>query len=120
MPDNGCHCGQIPCYNMYHYLYHRFDSGCFVLWGLSRSMVMLYIFSMVYGLFAGSFTSTWPGIMREVKKRKVSADAGMIFAWLAAGRGIGSVVSGPLSETLLNGEPWLGRAGFAYGSGYGD
>ncbi|KAL8662126.1 MAG: hypothetical protein Q9202_005018 [Teloschistes flavicans] len=93
--------------------------GIFVVWGFSISLPPLYIFSLIYGLFAGSFTSTWPGIMRDVKKRRDNADSSMIFACLAAGRGVGNVASGPLSEALIHGFPWKGSADFAYGSGYG-
>ncbi|KAK8074815.1 Major facilitator superfamily transporter [Apiospora hydei] len=53
------------------------------------------------------------------KKKYGPVDTSMVFAWLAAGRGIGNVVSGPLSEGLLDGLPWLGRAAGGYGSGYG-
>lgn len=94
-------------------------AGVFLFWGLSASLPLLYLFCVVYGLFAGSFSSTWPGIMKEVQKKRSRADPGMVFAWLAAGRGIGNVVSGPLSETLLKGKPWLGQAALGYGSGYG-
>lgn len=93
--------------------------GVFIVWGFSVSLPPLYIFSLIYGLFAGSFTSTWPGIMRDVKKKRDNADPSMIFACLAAGRGVGNVASGPLSEALIHGFPWRGSAGFAYGSGYG-
>lgn len=47
------------------------------------------------------------------------ADPSMVFAFLAMGRGVGNVVSGPLSEALIKGEPWLGQAFGGYGSGYG-
>lgn len=93
--------------------------GVFIVWGFSISLPPLYIFALIYGLFAGSFTSTWPGIMRDVKKKRDNADPSMIFACLAAGRGVGNVASGPLSEALIHGFPWRGSAGFAYGSGYG-
>lgn len=91
----------------------------FTIWGFSMSLPPLYIFCLIYGLFAGSYTSAWPGIMRAVKMRKDNADPSMVFACLAAGRGIGNVASGPLSEALIQGFPWRGNAGFAYGSGYG-
>lgn len=93
--------------------------GIFIIWGFSVTLAPLYIFCIIYGFFAGSFTSTWPGIMREVQKKKNSAEPGMVFACLAAGRGIGNVVSGPLSEALVRGMPWKDHAGFAYGTGYG-
>ncbi|KAJ6178082.1 Major facilitator superfamily domain general substrate transporter [Penicillium mononematosum] len=91
----------------------------FLIWGFSMSLPPLFIFSIVYGLFAGSYTSTWPGIMREVVSQKPSAESSMVFASLAAGRGIGNLVSGPLSEALVKGMPWEGNVGWGYGSGYG-
>jgi len=42
-----------------------------------------------------------------------------VFAFLAAGRGLGNIVSGPLSTALVKGLPWQGQAVGAYGSGYG-
>jgi MFS family permease len=91
----------------------------FVIWGFSNSLAPLYIFCLIYGFFAGSFTSAWPGIMRDVTKKSDTADPSIVFACLAAGRGVGNVASGPLSEALIDGYPWRGEAGFAYGSGYG-
>lgn len=92
--------------------------GVFLLWGFSLTLPPLLVFSIIYGLFAGSYTSTWPGIMRDVV-RKSSAESSMVFACLAAGRGVGNIASGPLSETLLQGRPWKGEAGYGYGSGFG-
>ena len=91
----------------------------FLLWGFSTSLPLLCIFSLVYGLFAGGFTSTYTGSVREVKRADDRADAGLILGLLAAGRGIGSVVSGPLSEALLSERPWVGDAVLGYGTGYG-
>ncbi|KAI9892944.1 MAG: hypothetical protein M1814_000828 [Vezdaea aestivalis] len=75
----------------------------FLFWGLSLSMAFLTIFALTYGLFAGCYTSTFPGILREIQTRDPRAPTGMVFAMLAAGRGVGSVVSGPLSEVLIRG-----------------
>jgi len=36
-----------------------------------------------------------------------------------AGRGIGAVVSGPLSAVLLSERPWQGKIALGYGTGYG-
>jgi hypothetical protein len=38
---------------------------------------------------------------------------------METGRGIGNVVSGPLSEVLLKADHWKGRAWGTYGSGFG-
>ncbi|KAK0630770.1 major facilitator superfamily domain-containing protein [Bombardia bombarda] len=110
-------------------------AGTFLLWGFSASLPLLYVFCIVYGLFAGSFTSAWPGIMREVARQqreeredgdgsggdnaKAPADPTMVFAFLALGRGVGNMVSGPLSEALMRDAPWRGQAFGGYGSGYG-
>lgn len=102
-----------------------------LIWGLSSSLSVLYFFCVVYGLFAGGWTSMWPGIMCEVAQRAAAegesegqgqghVDPVMVFGWLCVGRGVGNVISGPLSESLLQGMPWQGLAGAGYGSGYGD
>jgi len=92
--------------------------AAFLLWGLSGSLAPLYIFSILWGLFAGCWASIWPGIMRDVQRKKENADSGMVFACLAAGKGIGNVASGPLSEALIRSGYWRGAA-LGYGSGYG-
>ncbi|KAK1756112.1 major facilitator superfamily domain-containing protein [Echria macrotheca] len=118
-------------------------AGTFLLWGLSTNLAVLYVFAIVYGLFAGSFTSAWPGIMRDITRREKlaaevasssnsgsegenngnnrtsTADPSMVFAFLALGRGVGNVVSGPLSEALIRNSPWKGEAFSGYGSGFG-
>ncbi|KAH6636225.1 major facilitator superfamily domain-containing protein [Chaetomium tenue] len=110
--------------------------GTFLLWGLSVNLPVLYVFCVVYGMFAGSYTSAWPGVMNEITKGRPAAegsdegegsgtdhgklaDPSMVFAFLAMGRGVGNVISGPLSEALVKGMPWQGQAFGGYGSGYG-
>ncbi|KAJ5925264.1 hypothetical protein N7454_007903 [Penicillium verhagenii] len=91
----------------------------FLIWGLADSLAPLYIFCIFYGLFAGSFTSTWPAVVNEVTKRSIYTDPSLIFGLLSTGRGIGNIVSGPLSGALLDQNSWTGVAGKAYGTGYG-
>ncbi|KAJ4334943.1 hypothetical protein N0V95_009034 [Ascochyta clinopodiicola] len=89
----------------------------FLLWGFSTSLPLLLVFCVVYGLFAGSYSTTYPGVMKAVDKSHKGADSTMVFAVLAAGRGIGNVACGPLSEALIRaGE--VGSEGL-YGSEYG-
>lgn len=95
-----------------------------LFWGLSPSLPLLYVFCFLYGLFAGSWTSMWPGIMKEVSQRGESdgyghVDPVMVYGHLCIGRGVGNVISGPLSDTLIKGMPWQGQAFAGYGSGYG-
>ncbi|KAI3342175.1 major facilitator superfamily domain-containing protein [Ustulina deusta] len=95
-----------------------------VIWGLSSSLGLLYFFCVAYGLFAGSFTSAWPGIMREVTREaqgssKGQVDPNMVFGFLCAGRGVGNVVAGSLSETLIRSSWWVGEtATNGYSSSY--
>ncbi|KAF5855191.1 hypothetical protein ETB97_009745 [Aspergillus alliaceus] len=78
----------------------------FLLWGFAVSLAPLFIFCVAYVVFAGSFTSTWPAILGEVRRKNAYADPGIVFGFLCSGRGIGNVVSGPLSEALMAGEKW--------------
>ncbi|KAJ5455664.1 uncharacterized protein N7458_003928 [Penicillium daleae] len=91
----------------------------FLIWGFADTLAPLYIFCIFYGLFAGSFTSTWPAIVNEVKKKSTYTDSSIVFGFLSTGRGIGNIVSGPLSEALLKRSAWKGAAAKAYGSGFG-
>ncbi|ETS02209.1 MFS general substrate transporter [Trichoderma reesei RUT C-30] len=112
--------------------------GVLLLWGLGSNIGILYVFSLVYGIFAGSFTTSWPGIMRHVLKAATAADMGassaedrsgsvgtskydplMVIGFLSIGRGVGNIASGPLSEALVRGMPWQDQAIGGYGSGYG-
>lgn len=91
----------------------------FLLWGLAASLPLLCVFSLIYGLFAGGFSATWSGMVAEIRKTDDRAELGFVFGLLAAGRGIGSVISGPLSEALVSDSPWVGEAKLGYGTGYG-
>ncbi|EHK17349.1 uncharacterized protein TRIVIDRAFT_195286 [Trichoderma virens Gv29-8] len=102
--------------------------GTFFLWGLGSNLASLYVFCFVYGMFAGCYTSSWPGVMKHISSigagsREESGgssyDPLMVVGLLSAGRGIGNVISGPLSGALLKGMPWQGQAAAGYGSGYG-
>ena len=102
--------------------------GVFLLWGFSISLPPLFMFSIVYGLFAGSYTSTWTGVTRDIINEKNSAEPSIVLACLAAGRGMGNVASGPITGSLLhdrngNAYPYVyaySRDGYyAYGGRYG-
>lgn len=90
-----------------------------LVWGLSSSLPLLVVFALLYGFFAGGFSSTYSGIIIEVKKKHEGADVGILMGLLSAGRGVGALVSGPLSEALLRLGPLVGKGSAAYGSGYG-
>ena len=89
----------------------------FIFWGLALNQAMLYIFSITFGVFAGGYVATWTGCALEVQKSTSSTDVASINGFMAAGRGFGCVLGGPISEALLS----LGtlEAKGAYGSKFG-
>ncbi|KAM0119693.1 hypothetical protein ACP6JC_003661 [Aspergillus fumigatus] len=94
-------------------------ASVFLLWGLANHIATLYAFCIVYGFFAGGYSSSWSALSHEVQKSERSAHVSMVFAFLETGRGVGNVISGPLSEALLKVGGWKAGAFGAYGSEYG-
>jgi MFS family permease len=92
-------------------------ASVFLLWGLAASTPVLCVFSLMYGLFAGGFSASFPGIIEAVKTQSLDADVGIIFSFIAAGRGIGAVVSGPLSARMMGTGQWEAGIG-GYGTGF--
>ncbi|OJJ45350.1 hypothetical protein ASPZODRAFT_133997 [Penicilliopsis zonata CBS 506.65] len=69
-----------------------------------EALALLALFSVSYGFFAGGFSSTWSGVIMQIKRDSASPsslETGLVFGLLAGGRGIGNVISGPLSTVLL-------------------
>ncbi|ORY13103.1 putative MFS monocarboxylate transporter [Clohesyomyces aquaticus] len=94
----------------------------FFFWGFASQVALLAVFSLTYGFFAGGFSSTWSGVLNELKTQSPALDTGLIFGLLAGGRGIGNVISGPLSVALFTDDGWLSNAkdkDWGYGSEYG-
>lgn len=59
-------------------------------------------------------------MIKDVQKKSTTADSNVVFGFLAAGRGIGATISGPLSEALIvGGDGLLRKAHFGYGGKYG-
>jgi MFS family permease len=99
-------------------------TSVFLLWGLSTSLPVVYVYCVAYGLFAGCWPSVWPAVIRETSQRGESrgwgfVDPMMTYGSLCVGRGLGSLIAGPLSEALLRGMPLRGQTFASYGSGYG-
>jgi len=81
----------------------------FLFWGLSSSatsLPLLMTFAIVYGFFAGGFTSTFAAVAKETQSLapEGSASTGNLFALISMARGVGNIASGPLSEALLRGQ----------------
>lgn len=96
----------------------------FLFWGLAVHVAVLFVFCILFGLFGGGFPAAWPAVMRETAEKAEARGLGhvdtmLIFSLFCVSRGIGNIVSGPLSEALVDQMPWEGDAIGAYGSGYG-
>jgi MFS family permease len=90
-----------------------------LFWGFSTALPLLCIFAILYGFFAGGFVSTIAGVIKIIKQHDQTADIGMLLGLMSAGRGIGAVLSGPMSEALLKDRQRQDHANFGYGSDYG-
>lgn len=100
----------------------------FLLWGMASSsssdsshaaIALLTLFSISYGFFAGGFSSTWSGVITQIKRdSSPSLETGLVFGLLAGGRGIGNVISGPLSTVLLRQGSLSESHGRDVGTGY--
>jgi MFS family permease len=93
----------------------------FALWGLAKNFPVLVLFAIMYGFFAGGFSSTYPGMLHELKKRDANLDTGLVMGLLLGGRGVGFVAGGPASGALLK-SAWStleGMGVFGYKTEYG-
>ncbi|RAL67054.1 hypothetical protein DID88_007834 [Monilinia fructigena] len=90
----------------------------FFLWGISTSLPSLIFFTIIYGIFAGGWSAIWAGMIREVQLADENAGFGILMGLFSAGRGVGSVVCGPVTEWLVQYGGWDGVNG-GYGTEYG-
>lgn len=99
----------------------------FLLWGLAsasvHSMALLVLFAIIYGFFAGGYSATWGGVIKEMEKeaaeRNEAIDTGIVYGLLNGARGVGYVSGGLVGVQLLKAgsEKMVGR--FGYGTPYG-
>ncbi|KAF7891267.1 uncharacterized protein EAF02_001592 [Botrytis sinoallii] len=90
----------------------------FMLWGISTSLPSLITFTIIYGTFAGGWSAIWAGMIREVQRADSSAGFGVLMGLFSAGRGVGSVACGPVTELLVQ-YGGFGSLGGGYGTEYG-
>lgn len=88
-----------------------------VFWGLTQSQAMLYIFAVLWGLSGGGFAANWSGCAKAMRTSDRSLDTGLVIGFMCMGKGIASLIAGPISEQLLQATHKSG-AEFAYGSQY--
>ena len=85
----------------------------FTLWGLAQSLVQLIFFALVFSGSASGFIALWASMGSAFGEE----DAQMIFSILSFCRGLGNIVSGPISSSLLRSLPEDGSSHrFVYGN----
>lgn len=107
-----------------------------VLWGgLSTSLASLLSFAVAYGILAGGWSCLWTGFVRPVastslpcldlSQTNIAAEddpvlATTLFGLLLLSRGVGNILSAPISTSLLRPIPAFamsGKTGFTEGNG---
>jgi MFS family permease len=69
------------------------------VWGLARSLVSLALFAMVYGFFGAGYTAMWARMVTAVSDEPSASQA--IFGLFCFGKGVGNILTGPISAGLL-------------------
>src|SRR5699024_9366273 len=76
------------------------------LWGRGGWLATLLAFSAVYGACAGAYIVFWPKF-----GSLLSEDPQTVYSLMAFGKGIGNVVTGPISAGLVRGQVTAGGYG---------
>lgn len=71
----------------------------FTLWGLARSLAPLVIFSLLYGFWGGGYVIVWAKMCSELSDDPTVAL--MAFGAFAFLKGVGNVITGPISAELI-------------------
>lgn len=97
----------------------------FFLWGLKSHEVpaLLIIFSILYGAFAGGYSSTWGGWLQELEHEAAAhneaINTGMVYGLFNGARGMGYVVGGLSGVSLLEAGAIVHDRALAFGTQYG-
>ena len=81
----------------------------FLLWGFASNLSMLVAYALVFGASGAGFIALWARMGTLFGEK----DAPMVYSVMCAGRGLGSIVSGPISSAIVQGAVVKG----AYGAG---
>ena len=79
------------------------------LWGSARSLAILIVFSFVYGFFGAGYVAMWARMASAVSNEPMSALA--TYSLFCFGKGVGNVVAGPISASLIQPITELGSYG---------
>ncbi|KAK4609462.1 MFS-type transporter pynF [Fulvia fulva] len=99
--------------------------SAFLLWGLSSNRIegVLIAFSLLCGFFAGGYSSTWGGWIKDLEQEAVARneaiDTGMLYGLFNGARGVGYVISGVAGVELLQVGSVQENMRWGYGTKYG-
>jgi MFS family permease len=97
----------------------------FFLWGLSSNngIAMLSLFSILYGFFAGGYSATWGGVIKEIEREAIdrdeAIDTGIVYGLMNGGRGVGYMVGGFAGVELLKAGAVQESGKWGHGTEYG-
>jgi MFS family permease len=97
----------------------------FLIWGLAPQygVAGLAAFSAIYGFFAGAYSSTWGGALKEIEREAIAhnevLDTGVVYGLFNGGRGLGFLFGGLAGVELLKGGAVQHTKHFGYGTEYG-
>lgn len=79
------------------------SAATFVLWGaVTTTLATLSVYAVLFGALAGGFSSLWTGFVRPIAKDDPTAATSML-GMLMLSRGLGNVLSTPISSALISG-----------------
>lgn len=100
----------------------------FLLWGMVPStshaagVALLTLFAVIWGFFAGGYSTIWGGIVKEVSKEAQHdgcfVNTGLLMGLLNGGRGLGYILGGLIGVELLK-HGSVTQSILAYGSTFG-
>jgi predicted MFS family arabinose efflux permease len=71
------------------------------MWSLARLLLPLIFFALLYGFFGAEYTAMWARIVTAISREPSASQA--MFSLFCFGKGIGNVLTGPISAVLLRG-----------------
>ncbi|KAI8238201.1 hypothetical protein K4K57_005749 [Colletotrichum sp. SAR 10_99] len=78
----------------------------FLFWGFSSHTALLAVFSITYGFFAGGFSSTWSGVLSELKSQSPALDTGFIFVAKHLGQHAYHSFARHFNDAQMQGNGW--------------
>jgi MFS family permease len=90
-------------------------TATFGAWGVARSLAPLLVFAAFYGFFAAGYTPMWARMVTAISEEPSTHQA--MYSLFCFQKGLGNILSGPISAGLLQLSPKAGNGEVGYGHG---